>query len=400
MKVLIAHNFYQQRGGEDSVMEAEKRLLVSTHHEVLEYFRHNDEIRDYSFLQEIRLASGTLWAADTHRSLRRLLRDEKPTIAHFHNVLPLISPSAYYACKDAGIPVVQAVQNFRLLCPSGNLFRDGRVCEECIEHTLVRGVLHACYRDSRPQTAVVAGMLALHRKMKTWSERVDAYVVCTEFARGKLVSQGFPACKIFLKPNFVFSDPGPRSCHGETPLVVGRLSAEKGQRLLPQAWSRLGGEVPLRIVGDGPLRSELESAFARSNGHRIMFEGWLPKEKTIEALMSARFLVFPSQCYEGFPVTIAEAYSCGLPVIAPRLGAMAEIVEDGRTGLHFSPGDPEDLAAKVEWAWTHAAEMEEMGRGARAEYEAKYTPERNYKILMEIYERAICTTRSVERPSE
>jgi glycosyltransferase involved in cell wall biosynthesis len=116
--------------------------------------------------------------------------------------------------------------------------------------------------------------------------------------------------------------------------------------------------------------------------------------------MSARFLVFPSQCYEAFPVTIAEAYSCGLPVIAPRLGAMAEIVEDGRTGLHFSPGDPEDLAAKVEWAWTHAAEMEEMGRAARAEYEAKYTPERNYKILMDIYEQAICTSRSVGRPSE
>ncbi len=386
MKILVAHNAYQQRGGEDSVMEAEARLLLSRHHEVLKYFRHNDEIRDYSFLENIRLASGTLWAADTLRSLRRLLRDEKPAIAHFHNTLPLVSPSAYYACKDASVPVVQAIQNFRLLCPGGNLFRDGRVCEECIEHSLVRGVLHACYRDSRLQTAVVAGMLALHRSMKTWSERVDAFVVCTEFARGKLLSQGFPVGKVFVKPNFVFPDPGARSDRGETPVAVGRLSPEKGQRLLPQAWSHLGSDVPLRIVGDGPLRSELESAFARSNGHRVSFEGWLSKERTIELIKRARFLVVSSLCYEAFPVTIAEAFACGVPVLAPRLGAMAEIVSNGQTGLHFEPGNPEDLAAKVEWAWAHPESMEEMGRAARAEFEARYTGERNYQILMRIYE--------------
>jgi len=389
MKVLVAHNFYQQRGGEDSVMQAEKRLLLSASHQVVEYSRHNDEIRDYSFLRKIGLASDTLWSFDTYQSLRCILQREKPDVVHFHNIFPLISPSAYYACKNAGVAVIQAVQNFRLLCPAANLFREGRVCEECVQHSLIHGVLHGCYHDSRLQTAVVAGMLLVHRKMNTWSERVDALIVCTEFARNKLVSQGFPEKKIFVKPSFVFPDPGPRTGQGETPLVVGRLSLEKGPLFLRDAWARLGTNIPLHIVGDGPLRQELQSAFARRNGHKIVFHGWLTREKTIEAIKRAKFLVFPSLCYEAFPNSIAEAYACGVPVIAPRLGAMGEIVQNGVTGLHFEAGDPEDLAAKVEWAWTHSSHMENMGRAARAEFEAKYHAAKNYEMLMEIYRRAI-----------
>jgi glycosyltransferase involved in cell wall biosynthesis len=394
MKVLIAHNSYQQRGGEDSVMEAEKSLLLRAGHELVEYFRHNEEIRAYSFPQKIRLAASTIWASDTYRSLRCLLRAERPDIAHFYNTLPLISPSAYYACKDQGVPVVQAIQNYRLFCPGGNFFREERACEECAEHSLLRGVLHGCYRDSCLQTAVVAGMLAVHRGMNTWSQRVAAFVVCTQFAREKFVSQGLPAAKVFVKPNFVFADPGPRSAPGAVPLVVGRLSPEKGMRLLPVAWARLGHGMPLRIVGDGPLRGEIESAFARSNGSKVVFAGWLPRDKTIEALKNASFLVFPSQCYEAFPVSIAEAYSCGVPVIASRLGAMAEIVHDQVTGLHFNPGSAEDLADKIEWAWTHPTAMEEMGHAARAEYENKYTAEENYRQTMQIYTATISRANS------
>jgi glycosyltransferase involved in cell wall biosynthesis len=389
MKILVAHNFYQQRGGEDSVMEAEKSLLLSAGHQVVEFFRHNDEIRTYTLPRKIRLASGTLWSSGTYRSLRSVLLAEKPDIAHFYNTFPLISPSAYHACRDEGVPVVQAIQNFRLFCPGGNFFRNERACEDCVEHSLFRGIFHGCYRDSRLQTAVVAGMLALHRRMKTWSEFVDALVVCTEFARNKFVSQNIPASKVFVKPNFVFEDPGPRSAGGGMPLVAGRLSPEKGTRILPDVWARLRSKVPLRIVGDGPLREEIESAFARSNGHRVVFEGWLPRDKAIEALKEASFLVFPSQCYEAFPVSIAEAYACGLPVIAFRLGAMAEIVRDGVTGLLAEPGNAADLAAKVEWAWNHPEELVRMGRAARAEYEAKYQPAANYEMLMDIYRSAL-----------
>jgi glycosyltransferase involved in cell wall biosynthesis len=386
MKILVAHNFYQQRGGEDAVMEAEICLLRSAGHQVLEYFRHNDEFRNPSLVRIASLGPRALWATDTHRAFRDLLRREKPQIAHFHNTLPLISPSAYYACQDARVCVVQAVQNYRLLCPGGNLYRDGQVCEECVEHTLLRGVLHGCYRASRLQTAVVAGMLSLHRTLGTWLEKVDALVVCTVFARDKFISQGYPAEKIFLKPNFVFPDPGRRNGRGDIPLVVGRLSPEKGMRLLPKAWAILGTEMPLSIAGDGPLRGELQSECNRLRLNNVRFLGWLDRQDILEALRGARFLVFPSECYEGFPVTIAEAYACGVPVIAPRLGAMSEIVRNGLTGLHFVPGSAEDLAAKVEWAWSHPEEMGEMGKAARAEYEDKYTADRNYRILMEIYD--------------
>jgi len=389
MKILIVHNFYQRRGGEDSVMESERSLLLSAGHEVIEYFRHNDEIRTYSLPQKMRLAAGTIWASDGYRKLRHILRAERPDIAHFYNTFPLISPAAFHACLDEGVPVVQAVQNYRLFCPEGNFFRNGRVCEECVETSLFRGVWHGCYHHSRLQTAVVAGMLAVHRGMNTWMERANAFIVCTQFAREKFLSQGFPAGKVFVKPNFVFADPGPRSVPGEAPLIVGRLSPEKGVRIAPSAWAHLANGVPLRVVGDGPLRAELESEFARSKRHKVVFEGWLPREKSIEAIKAANFLVFPSLCYEAFPVAIAEAYACGVAVIASRLGSMAEIVQDGVTGLHFEPGDAADLARKVEWAWNHPEETARMGRAARAEYEAKYTPEVNYKLLMDIYSRAI-----------
>jgi glycosyltransferase involved in cell wall biosynthesis len=394
MKILIVHNAYQQRGGEDSVMEAEKKLLLSAGHEIIEHFRHNDEIRDYSFTQKIRLAASTVWASDTYHFFRRFLRAERPDIAHFYNTLPLISPSAYHACREEGVPVVQAIQNYRLFCPGGNFFREERACEDCVEHSLLRGVLHGCYRNSRPQTAVVASMLAIHRGINTWVECVDAFVVCTQFAREKFISQGLPANKVFLKPNFVFADPGSRSVPGAIPLVVGRLSPEKGMRLLPAAWARLGRGMPLRIVGDGPLREEIRSAFARSNGSGVVFTGWLPREKTIEALRNARFLIFPSQCYEAFPVAIAEAYSCGVPVIACRLGAMAEIVRDQVTGLHFNPGSAEHLADRIEWAMNHPAAIEEMGRAARAEYESKYTFEENCRQIMQIYAATISRVNS------
>jgi glycosyltransferase involved in cell wall biosynthesis len=178
---------------------------------------------------------------------------------------------------------------------------------------------------------------------------------------------------------------------------VGRLAPEKGVRTLMAAWQRLGSRIPLEIVGDGPLRAELEARVGQRGLSGVAFHGHLTPDHLTPVMKHARFLVLPSECYEGFPMTIAEAFACGVPVIASRLGAMQEIVEDGRTGLHFTPGDADDLAAKVEWAWTHPDEMQVMGRAARAEYEAKYTAERNYQMLMQIYERV---TRERSQKSE
>ena len=389
MKILLIHNAYQQRGGEDAVVTAEARLLEERGHDVIFYLRHNDELRNRGPFGVISAGIETIWAKDSYRELKELLLQEKPEVAHFHNTVPLISPAAYYACSEAGVPVVQTLHNYRLLCPGGQFLRNGQVCEACLGRTVSwPGVAHACYRDSRPATAAVSAMLTVHRILGTWQRKVDVYVALTEFARNKFIQGGLPAERIVVKPNSVDLDCGERTAGSEYALFIGRHSKEKGLRILIEAWRRWRERIPLRIVGDGPLRREIEQEAERHGMACISFLGQLPPDETREQMRGARFLLFPSIWYEGFPLTVAEAFACGVPVVCSRLGPLEEIVEDGRTGLHFHAGDPEDLAAKAGWAWTHPAEMEEMGRAARREYESKYTPERNYEALLQIYEQA------------
>jgi glycosyltransferase involved in cell wall biosynthesis len=373
VKILVAHNFYQRRGGEDAVCEDEINLLREAGHEVVEYLRHNGEIQQYSFVQKASLGWRTSWSGRASRELQEILARESPDVAHFHNTFPLISPSAYYACQEAGVPVVHTLHNYRLLCPSGTLFRDGHVCEECLSHSLLRSVFHGCYHDSPIATAAVAGMLSFHGALRTWTEQVDLFLVCTQFTRRKFVAAGFDDARIRVKPNFVAQDPGTRSGRGDTALFLGRLSAEKGPQLLPAAWSKLREVIPLQIGGDGPLRASLEAECAQQNLSSVRFSGWIDAQTALERIRAARFLIVPSTCYEGFPMAVAEAFACGVPVIASGHGSLAEIVHEARTGLLFKPGDAEDLAVKVAWAWAHTEEMAAMGRAARAEYATKYS---------------------------
>ncbi len=382
MKILLAHNYYQIPGGEEVVFEQEKRLLEQAGNEVITYCRSNDEIERLTAVERLTVAKRSIWADDTEREFGQLLARECPDVVHVHNTFFVLSPSIYGACKAQGIPVVQTLHNFRLICPSVTLFRDGNVCEECVDHGLWRGVYHGCYRDSRLATATVALMLALHRRWGTWDKLVTCYIALTESGRNKFIEGGLPAEKIVVKPNFVDPDPGERGRVGECALFVGRLSREKGLSTLLQAWGRLPRNYALHIVGDGPERESLESQARHLGLSNVQFRGRRSHEETIAIMKWARFLVVPSGWYETFGMCIAEAFACGTPVICSRLGAMQELVSDGRTGLHFSSGDPNDLAAKVEQAWSHPNEMIAMGREARAEYEAKYTAERNYQILM------------------
>jgi glycosyltransferase involved in cell wall biosynthesis len=398
MKILTVHNTYQQRGGEDTVLAAETPLLESHGHVVIHYGRDNDEIEGKNGIGALAAAAETVWSFSSRTALRKILKTERPDVALFHNTFPLVSPSAYYACADAGVPVVQTLHNYRLLCPGSTFLRDGKVCELCLGRAMPwPSVLHGCYRESRPATLATAAMLSVHHALGTWRNKVGLYIALTEFARKKFIEGGLPAERIVVKPCFVNPDPGPRTGSGDTVLFLGRLSPEKGLRSLITAWEhlgggaplRIGGNVPLRIAGDGPLREELEAEVERRGIAGIKVLGRVPHTDISAEMKRARFLVFPSEWYEGLPLTITEAFACGVPVVASRIGSMIELVEDGRTGLHFNPNDPADMAAKVEWAWSHPKEMEEMGRAARREYETKYTPEINYMRLMEICERAI-----------
>ncbi len=388
MKILLVHNYYQQPGGEDSVFHAEKEMLLQAGHDVVTYTRHNDEIARYSLTQRMLLPIETIWAQHSCREIEQLIEKEQPEVAHFHNTFPLISPAAYHVCKRMGVPVVQTLHNFRILCPAATFFREGNVCEECIDHTLLRSVRYGCYRGSRLATTTVAAMLKVHRIRQTWMAKVDAYICLSEFQRKKLAAAGLPIERTFVKQNFVSPDPRVHALASqrESAVFVGRLSSEKGLFTLFRAWGKLKQNTSLRILGDGPLRFELEQWKRNCNLTHVCLEGHRPHADVVAALRSARFLLFPSEWYETFGLIAIEAFACSTPVIASGQGAMAEIVDDGRTGLHFKPGNAVDLASKVEWAWTHPAEMEAMGRAARSEYEAKYTAEHNHEMLMEIYQ--------------
>jgi glycosyltransferase involved in cell wall biosynthesis len=389
MKVLLVHNSYQQPGGEDVVFQQECQLLESFGHEVLKYCRTNNEIEHASTFARLGLVKTIVWAADTRRDFARLLHKEQPDVVHIHNTFLMISPSIYAACREAQVPVVQTLHNYRLFCPAATFFRDGQVCEECVEHSLWRGIRHGCYRDSRAETAAVALMLAAHRWRHTWTELVDCYVALTDFARRKFIAAGLPAEKISVKPNFVHPDPGVRVENGEYALYVGRLSPEKGLHTLLKAWRLVDPRIPLMVVGDGPLRPALEEEATKAGLANISFRGRLARADVIAAMRGARFLVFPSECYENFPAAIAEAFACGVPVIASDLGAMPEIVDRQLTGLLFRPGDAADLAQACASAWSDVSGLQRMGKNARAEYEAKYAAQENCRMLLAIYERAI-----------
>ncbi|MBZ5516219.1 MAG: glycosyltransferase, partial [Acidobacteriia bacterium] len=344
MRILLIHNHYQQPGGEDVVFTQEHELLRNSGHQVLIYERTNSELLHYSLPQRIAMVKSVISSGDARKEILATLHREKPTLVHVHNSFTLISPSVYEACQEAGIPVVQTLHNFRLLCPAATFFRNGRVCEECPQFGLWRGVGHACYRGSHAATAAVALMLAVHRRRRTWVEAVNRYITLTQFALRKFVEGGIPQEKISVKPNFVSPDPGERATDGATAVFVGRLSPEKGLHGLLAAWGLLPKTIPLQIIGDGPLRVELQEQAARNNLSSVFFRGRLGHDETKEAIKSARCLVLPSECYESFPMAIVEAFACGVPVICSRLGAMQELVADGSTGLHFTPGDAEHLA--------------------------------------------------------
>lgn len=385
MKILIAHNYYQQPGGEDGCVAAEAALLEMHGHEVIQYSLHNDSINGIGRFQ---VAARTIWSQPAYHDMRSLIRAQRPQIVHFHNTFPLISPAAYYAAQAENTRVVQTLHNFRLLCPNALFFREGRVCEDCLGKSIPwPGVVHKCYRDSRTASAAVAAMLVTHRALESWQKSVDVFIALSQFSRDKFIQGGLPGDKIAVKPNFVYPDPGLGPGTGDYGLYVGRLSSEKGLDTLLKAWTILRQNVPLKIVGDGPLSPIVENSVAHDS--RIEWLGRKSAEEVNALVGEARFLVCPSNCYENFPRVIAEAFAAGTPVVASDMGAMAELVDHGRTGLRFEPGNATALAATVEQLLAEPPSLSRMREATRQEYEQRYTVESNYRFLTAIYQRVL-----------
>ncbi|MDO9547164.1 MAG: glycosyltransferase family 4 protein [Pelolinea sp.] len=382
----MAHDYYQQPGGEDISFQAESDLLESNGQEVLRFTRDNDEISDYSKLQKIKLAFNTIWSTPSFNQVEAILQKERPDIVHFQNIFPLISPSALYACQKYSIPVILSIRNYRLMCVNGLFLRDDRICEDCLGMTPpLPGIIHACYRKSHLQSAVVATMLTFYRSIQTWNKKIDSFITPSEFTRTMLIRGGVSEKKIKVKPNFI-QDLGEREEIEDYVVFVGRLSPEKGVIPLLKAILKVP-KIKLVIVGDGPLRKNVILA---SDGHsNITYLGHLGQAQSMKVLKSARFLVYPTICYETFGRSIIEAYACGVPVIASRIGAVTELVRDGKTGFLVNPGDDDDLSEKIKNLWDNPDLCKQIGKNARQEYLNRYTPETNYPLLMKIYDSAL-----------
>jgi len=416
MKVLVVHNFYQSSApsGEDSVFRNEVELLRGNGVEVITYEKHND---DAVKRNKLRLGLGTIWSRESYAEINHLIKQEKPDIAHFHNIWYLISPSAYYACKEAGVLVVQTLHNFRMFCANGLLMRNGRVCEECLPakqgdsdkvvgyrksqrgnrcweisyrlKILKNAIKYGCYRNSKTYTLPVAVTAYFHWIVGTWVNTVDAYIALTNFGKAKFIEAGLPSDKIFVKPNFLANFPKPHYSHRNYAVFLGRLSVEKGLNVLIDSIKYLPPKthnlLQYKIIGDGPLQNHLEEKVIEENLKNIVFTGRKSFNECMAELSNAKFVVMPAVWYETFGLTGIEAFACGKPVIASNLGSMAELVEDGKTGLLFEPGNAENLAAKMKWMLDNPDACIEMGKNARKEFEKKYTAGKNFEILMDIY---------------
>lgn len=381
MNILLVHNSYQQPGGEDRVFQMEADLLRSHSHAVLLHRSHNDDVAQSG---RVALFAKTIWNQQSYAELRRIIRENKIDLVHLHNTFPLISPSAYYAAAAERVPVVQTLHNYRLLCPAATLYRDGSVCETCIGKSItLPAVLHSCYRGSKAASFASTAMLAVHRGAGTWQRKVSTYIALTDFAREKFIEGGLPGGKIRVKPNFVDPDPGMGPGGGNYALFMGRLTPEKGVRTLLYAWKILDRAIPLEIAGEGPLADETRAAVAQIPN--VSLRGWLPRTHLQEMIRNAAVVVVPSEWYEPFGLTIAEAFAAGVPVIASRLGSLAAMIRHRETGLLFEPGNAADLAAQVRWFLSNPNELPPMRAKARREFETNYTGERNYQLLMSIY---------------
>lgn len=381
----MIHNYYQQWGGEDASTEEDVNLLRSNGHDVELFYKHSEEIKDYNILKYIGLFFRTTWSFETTKHLKSRIKYFKPDIIHVQNFFPLVSPSLFYTCSKYNIPVVFTLRDYRLFCATGNFLRNDVICEDCVKHSLGRSILHRCYHDSAIQSSSIVLMLYLHRFLKTWKRKVNGYITLTQFSKDKFTEMGFDPGKIFVRPNFV--SPAENVDRGKSrdyALFVGRLSPEKGLEILLEAYNELS-IFPLLIVGDGPMKGWIEDYIRKYSLSNVKLLGFKEKNEIIDLLAQAKFLIMPSLSYETFGRTIIEAYAAGTPVIASRLGAIADNVIHGKTGMLFRPGDKEDLVRTIKYALDNENEMALWMRNAFNEYLNKFTPEKAYDNLIDIY---------------
>ncbi|NBC05267.1 MAG: glycosyltransferase [Bacteroidetes bacterium] len=396
MNILQVHNRYKITGGEWTVLNQEYDLLKKKH-TINQLIVDNTEELDTLF-NKLKLIFTTHYNRKSREMVREKIRKSGAEIMHVHNFFPLLSPSIFEASGEEGVPSVMTLHNYRLIYPNGYLMHDGNIDERTIHGSAYSCVLEGVYRNSMLQTAVVAHMIEYHRKRDTWAKKVDCLICLTEFAKAKFVEAGIPAEKMRVKPNFV--DDAFRGKNlsemidqkDDYYLFIGRISEEKGIRTLVNAWNtwKSATSPQLFILGEGPLKKELQKK--SQDNTKISWLGFVERSRVLETLSKAKALIFPSEWYEGMPMTIIEAYSAATPVISTNIGSQGEIVHHKRTGLHFEPGKEQSLVEALEQFESMKNEHKDMSLAARREYEEKYTPEVNREKLLSLYRELIKNT--------
>lgn len=386
--ILIVHNYYQISGGEDTVVANEIRLLKEHGHEVFLYTRNNSELKSFSKFRKLFLPITTVFNPKTYKDVKKIIKENNIDVVHVHNTLNLVSPSVYYAARNCKVPIVQTVHNFRLLCPAATFYRDGNVCEDCVEKGLFCAVKNSCYRESKLQTLVCVISTEIHRALKIYSK--INYICLTEFNRQKLLTVNgndrrkiFDEEKIFIKPNMVFLDEDKPDVQKEDYfLFVGRVEKIKGMDILIQAFENL----PLNrlfVAGTGNDFEYYQNMVKQKGLQNIEFLGFQQKQQLQMIMQKAKAIIVPSQWYEGFPMTIVEAFSLGVPVIGADIGNVGSLIKDGINGWKFKYDSSEDLQAKITEC------CEKSTKQLRVVCDEELLPNGNYQKLIKIYKCAI-----------
>lgn len=392
MRILIGHNLYQKAGGEDAVVSSECELLKKQNHDVFYFKRDNKELANSSLLKRFQYFSSLAYSKQSYNDLKKTLKDFRPHVVHFHNIYYLLTPSVYFTCKEMNIPVVQSLHNFRMMCINGLFLREQQICEKCLKGSLWNGVKYKCFRNSRIQSFVMADMLRKLWKQDVWHKMIDAFIVASTFTRNKYIQKGISADKLFIKPNFVYPDPEIQTQECEPfALFVGRLSHEKGVNLLLKVWRQVK-DLRLVILGTGPMEAEVKETIKEHDLTNVDYLGYASKEMYEQHMSSAKFVIVPSQCYENFPRIVAESYFFGKPVVASRLGSLQEVVRDQETGLLFDHKDENDLLSKINQLKSSDQLLEDMKVNIKEFYQQNLTSQRNYKLLMNVYNSVIQKT--------
>ena len=392
MRVLLVHNFYQIPGGEDSVVREELSMLRTGGVDVELFSVSNDDIKGTR--ASIAAALQVVYSPRARRALARKLTEFLPDVVHIHNFFPLLSPSILDACRDAGVPSVITLHNFRILCPGALLHPDPAMRERSLRHSCWWTVPRKVYRNSVAGTLAVATMVELHKRTGTWKRKVDRFIALSDWAKGKFTEGGLPAERIVVKPSCVARPPAFGGVRQDGGLFVGRLDEQKGVDVLLRAWKDI--DYPLKIIGEGPLAGLVQ----QNASDRVVWLGRQPQDVVQREMQAARFLVLPSIGHEMFPMTIVEAFSSGLPVICSDLPSLKALVTPGVTGSTFPPGDAAALAAQVRWAAANPSALDEAGARALATYDERYTREVSFNQLIAIY-RSVCRDRLLgERPEQ